>query len=290
MTIRDLYRQKKPVFSLEVFPPKKENSDDIEALYGAFERLENLAPDFISVTCGAGGTGGKSQTVDIADRLQNRHGILSLAHLTCVAATRADVQNELADMHRRGIGNVLALRGDIPQGSQLSASPDYRYAEDLIRGLRASSKDLCIGAACYPEGHIDCDDLATGIAHLRRKQDAGADFFITQLFFDNEVFYRFLDCARASGITLPISAGIMPILSRAQIERIIFMCGASLPAHIIRLLHKYENSPRALRAAGIAYTAEQARALAEHGVDGVHIYTMNRPEIAEACARALGKA
>lgn len=289
MSIRELYRQNRPVLSFEVFPPKKKERGSAEALYDALARISKLSPDFISVTCGAGGVGENRGTVDVADRIQKRHGILSLAHLTCVASTRADIEKALADMLERGVMNVLALRGDIPHDAQTPVSPDYRYAKDLIRDLRRE-KALCIGAACYPEGHIDCDDFGAGLRHLKEKQEAGADFLLSQLFFENEVFFRFLERVRAAGITLPVSAGLMPILSRAQIEHMIFLCGASLPSRIIKILHKYEHNPGDLCAAGIEYAAVQARELAEHGVDGIHVYAMNRPEIAEACAGALGRA
>ena len=287
MTVRDLYKKKQPVFSLEVFPPKKEGGDNVGVLHGTLARIANLAPDFISVTCGVSG---KSETVEIADYIQKRHEILSLAHLTCAAMTRADIEAALVAMRKCGVRNVLALRGDIPRGTPPFEAPDYRYAEDLIRDLRGRESGLCIGAACYPEGHIACGDLEIDIARLRRKEEAGADFLITQLFFENGVFYRFLERAGAAGVTLPISAGIMPIISLAQIQRMIFMCGASLPSKIIKILHKYENNAEDLRKAGIEYTAAQAEELAVHGADGIHVYTMNRPEIAEACASVLGRA
>jgi len=267
-----------------VFPPKKEGAE-VNALYDTLARIAGLSPAFVSVTCGVDG---KSKTVDIADYIQKRHDIPSMAHLTCLAALRADVDRALAVMHERGVENVLALRGDIPTDQGMSSSPDYRYAEDLIRDLRAREESLCIGAACYPEGHIECDDISLDIEHLRRKQEAGADFFVTQLFFENDMFYRFIERALKAGITKPISAGVMPILSRSQIQRMIFLCGASLPSVIIKMLNKYEHSPEALSAAGIEYACSQVRNLAEHGADGVHIYTMNRPQIAEACASALG--
>ncbi|MCL2677649.1 MAG: methylenetetrahydrofolate reductase [Clostridiales bacterium] len=290
MNIRELYRQRRPVLSFEVFPPKKEEGGDIGVLHDALSRIAVLSPDFISVTCGAGGSGAKSGTVGIADHIQRRYGIPSLAHLTCVTSTRADIEASLTHMLERGVMNVLALRGDLPPGGQAPVSSDYHYAGELIRDLRAREKALCIGAACYPEGHIDCEDLEAGIRYLKDKEEAGANFFISQLFFENEVFFRFLERIRAAGVTLPVSAGIMPILSRAQIERMLFLCGASLPSRIIKLLHKYENNPAGLCAAGIEYAVVQARGLAEGGVDGIHVYAMNRPEIAEACAGALGRA
>ncbi|MCL2616887.1 MAG: methylenetetrahydrofolate reductase [Defluviitaleaceae bacterium] len=284
MNIRDLYRQG-PVFSCEVFPPKK--GGDFDAMYDTLARISKLSPAFISVTCGVDG---KSKTVEIADHIQKQHGIPSMAHLTCLTATQPDIINTLESMRQCGVENVLALRGDIPQDGNLSPSPQYRYAEDLVRDLRTRNNNLCIGAACYPEGHIECDDIFADIERLRRKQDAGADFFVSQLFFENDMFYRFLERTRRAGVTNPISAGIMPILSRAQIQRMIFLCGASLPSSIIKILNKYEHDPETLGAAGIEYACAQARDLAEHGADGIHIYTMNRPQIAEACAKALGHA
>ena len=290
MNIQELFRQKRPLFSLEVFPPKKESDSNVETLYDTLARIAKLAPDFVSVTCGAGGSDGdKNKTVAIADHIQRQYGILSLAHLTCITATKLDVELALKDMLACGVGNVLVLRGDIPPETGLCAPTGYRYAEELIADLRGQNKHLCIGAACYPEGHIECEDLVRDRERLRRKEAAGADFLVSQLFFDNDIFYRFIEQARSAGVTIPISAGVMPILSRAQIQRMIFLCGASLPSRIIKLLHKYERNADDLRAAGIEYAALQARDLAEHGVQGVHIYTMNRPEIAEACANALGR-
>ena len=311
MPIKDFYKPGRPVISFEVFPPKKD--DDAESIVAPLSQMSALCPDFISVTCGAGGSGNTGRTAQVAS-LICRQGITALAHLTCMGADRARILQTLRQLHSEGIRDILALRGDPPTlrlppsgGSPddpPGVSPDptgsssddppgrppspYRFAEDLIREIRCQG-DFCIGAACYPEGHIDCDDPVRDIARLRKKQEAGADFLITQLFFDNDIFFRFLDRARGSGVTLPVSAGVMPILGRTQIERMIFMCGASLPSAIIRLLHKYEHSPGALRRAGIEHAAVQIAGLLDQGVDGVHIYTMNRPEIAEYCMKSIGR-
>ncbi len=287
MSIHKLYEEKRPVLSFEVFPPKKEADGAIEALYGTLARIARLKPDFVSVTCGAGGVGGSGKTLDIAGHIQTRCGVRPLAHLTCAASSRSDAKAALNAMHTMELRAVLALRGDLPPGQRDLAPPHYRYAEELIRDLRGWDENLSIGAACYPEGHIDCENLLTSISYLRRKQEAGANFCISQLFFENELFFRFLELARREGVTLPISAGVMPILSRSQIERMIFLCGASLPSRIVKLLHKYETSPADLRAAGIDYACAQVRELTERGVDGVHIYTMNRPEISEAIAAVM---
>lgn len=285
MRIKELYNSKRPVVSFEVFPPKKD--DEIEVIYESLGIMASLSPDFISVTFGAGGTGNGNRTSEISSSIQNNHGISAMAHMTCIGAEKDEIRQMLDEMKEGGVHNILALRGDLPEGRQNTGS--YRYASELIRDIR-SHGDFCIGAACYPEGHIECDNLIKDTEHLLRKQEAGADFLITQLFFDNEYFYRFLDRARAGGITIPISAGVMPILGKQQIERMIFLCGASLPSDIIKLLHKYRNNPSDLRKAGIEYSAKQVEDLIAHGVDGVHIYTMNKPAIAGACMERIGRA
>lgn len=284
MQISELYNQKRPVISFEVFPPKKDA--DIETVFSTLEQLAGQKPDFISVTYGAGGEGNVNRTCEIASAIQNRCGVEALAHLTCVTADRAQIRGVVDELAANNIHNILAMRGDLPTDRGTALSSDYHYACDLIRDLKAMG-DFCIGGACYPEGHIDCETMADSIAHLRQKQDAGADFLITQLFFDNSVFWRFQEKARAAGVTLPISAGVMPILSRGQIERMIFMCGVSLPSEIIKLLHKYEDNPTDLRAAGIEFAVRQMEELVRAGVDGVHVYTMNRPSIAEKAAARL---
>jgi methylenetetrahydrofolate reductase (NADPH) len=187
----------------------------------------------------------------------------------------------LEDLTLRGVKNVLALRGEYPKDSTIVKRQDYNYACDLIRHIKKENSSFSVGAATYPEGHINCDDMYESITHMRAKQDAGADFFLTQLFFDNDLFFRFFEATRACGINKPISAGIMPILNRKQIERMIFMCGVSLPSRIIRLLYKYENDEVSLRKAGIEYAARQAQELLRNKVDGIHIYTMNQPDIAQ---------
>ena len=296
--IKDLYKQRYPVISFEVFPPKKDA--DIAEIYWALGHMVALSPDFISVTYGAGGGSNHTMTAEIASSIE-RHGVCSLAHLTCIGAERENMLQTIEQMKQKGIRNVLALRGDIPDdtgGGSLcqdkprhgepSSVPYYRYAEDLILTLHKAG-GFCIGAACYPEGHIECDDLSFDTVSLLRKQDAGADFLITQLFFENDYFYRFLERVRGAGVTLPISAGVMPILSRKAVERMIFICGASLPSGIIKLLHKYENNPADLRKAGIEYMTKQAEDLLGHGVDGIHIYTMNKPDIAAHCLKQIGR-
>lgn len=205
-----------------------------------------------------------------------------MAHLTCMGASRDDVDQVLAAMREAGIENVLALRGDPIEGR---TTTDFHFAKDLIPVVREAG--FCVGAAAYPEGHIDCLDFDESIRHLKEKQDAGAQFFVTQLFFDNDCALRFLDAAHNAGITVPITFGIMPFLSKAQISRMVFMCGASLPSPIIKLLARYEEDPVALREAGVEYACRQLEGLAAAGVDGLHVYTMNQPSIAAAAMKAL---
>lgn len=266
--------------SFEIFPPKGELS--IESARTIAQELAKLDPAFISVTYSAGGSGNKQATAEIAAMIQDDHDVPAVAHLTCAGASQQSISAAIADMKDRGIRNVLALRGDLPEGYEPG---DFRYAKDLIPVL--ADAGFCVGAAAYPEGHIDCDSLRLNVEHLRQKQDAGASFLVTQLFFDNDCFYRFREGAEAAGITVPITAGIMPFMSKAQIQRMVFMCGASLPSPIIKLLARYEDDPASLRQAGIEYACRQLTDLQAHGVEGLHVYTMNNPEIARAASCAL---
>jgi len=274
LKITENFKKKKPI-SFEIFPPKGELS--VDALRGTLEGLKALSPDFISVTFSAGGTVNSNNTVELAGFIKNECGIETMAHLTCAHSRVDEIESVIASLREKKIENILALRGDIITGRE---SEGFKYAKDLIAYLR--DRDFCIGAACYPEGHIDCDSLEDDARYMREKQDAGADFFVSQLFFDNELFYRFLDRAHKAGITKPIIPGIMPMLGKPQIERMIYMCGASMPSAIVRLLHKYEDKPEDLRRAGIEYAAGQIKDLLKNQNDGVHIYTMNQPSIAKS--------
>ncbi len=266
--------------SFEVFPPKGELAlDQAERVVG---ELASLSPAFVSVTCSAGGSGNSANTVAVASLVQNRFDIPALAHLTCMGATAQDIAARLDALSDAGVGNVLALRGDPLPGAALA---DFRFAKDLIPVV--AREGFCVGAAAYPEGHIDCLDFGASLEHLRQKQDAGARFLVTQLCFDNDQALAFLEAARNAAITVPISFGIMPFLSKDQISRMVFTCGASLPSAVIKLLARWEHDPDSLRAAGIEYACRQLAGLAEAGVDGLHVYTMNRPEIARAAAEAL---
>lgn len=290
MRVDDIFREarqtgRKPI-SFEMFPPKGELT--LERARTVASEFAKVEPDFISVTYSAGGTGNSGATVEIAQMIASELGVPSVAHLTCISLDRDELDAKIGQMREAGIENVLALRGDRPApDSGIVPSKDFTYARDLIPALVEAG--FCVGAAAYPEGHIECDDLITSVAHLKEKQNAGASFFVSQLFFDNDCFYRFRELADRAGITIPITAGIMPFMSKQQISRMVFMCGASLPSPVIKLLAKYENDAEGLMQAGVEYACRQLEDLAEHGVDGLHVYAMNRPGVAAAAASALSR-
>lgn len=282
MLIKNIFKQKKPVISFEIFPPKKDSS--IDTIYDTIEALKDLKPDFVSVTYGAGGSS-RDKTIEIASIIKNKYYIEALAHLTCIALTDEKLEDFIENLKSNNVNNIMALRGDRPEGysENLFYKGSYKYASDLIR--RISSDDtICVGGACYPEGHLESNNLEEDIKNLKIKVDSGADFLVTQLFFDNELFYKFKDLACKMGINIPITAGIMPVTNRKQIERMVSLSGASLPQKFKRIMEKYENNPQALKEAGIVYATEQIIDLLSWGIDGIHLYTMNRPE---TCRRII---
>ncbi len=276
MQIASLFEQKKPVLSLEVFPPKKTSS--IETIYTTLDELQGLKPDFISVTYGAGGNAGDTATCEIASSIRNQYGIEPLAHLTCVNYTKTEIELILDRLQVQGITNILALRGDI--NPDIPPKHEFHYASELVAFIRERG-GFHVSGACYPEGHITSDSLVSDILNLKKKVDAGAEHLISQLFFDNHHFYSFLEKARIAGIEVPIEAGIMPVVNKAQIERMVTLCGASLPAKFTKMMQRFEHSPEALRDAGIAYAVDQIVDLISQGVDGIHLYTMNNSGIAK---------
>ncbi len=278
MKIKDMFEKKKTVVSLEIFPPKI--GAPVEGIYKTLEELSGLSPDFISVTYGAGGKA-KDRTVEIAKKIKNTYKIESLAHLTCISATRDQVEKIVSDMKRGGIENILAMRGDIPEDPDFEFPHPlhYEHAADLISDVRISG-DFSIGAACYPEGHVDCENKVKDIKYLKEKVDRGVDFLITQLFFDNELFYRFLDEIDLAGIDVPVSAGIIPVLNKNQILRITKLAGCVIPPKFQRILDRYEDNPAALKEAGEAYAIEQIIDLMAYGARGIHLYTMNKADTA----------
>lgn len=275
MKIADLFGKGRVVFSCEVFPPKK--TAPVDSIYQTLDGLREVRPDFISVTFGAGGSDTVNQTThEIASLVENRYQTTAMAHLTCVGAGREDVDRLFSQFKNDGVENILALRGDV--NPNYPAKTDFAHASDLITYIQTHS-DFGVSAACYPEGHPESPDLVSDIRHLKEKVDAGAEHLVSQLFFDNEDFFRFVERCRIAGINVPIEAGIMPVLSAKSIQRMVSLCGASLPRKLTRILARYGDHPRALREAGIAYAVDQISDLIAGGVEGIHLYTMNNPEV-----------
>lgn len=284
MKICELFKDGHTVFSFEIFPPKKDGS--IETVYKTLDELTDLKPDFISVTYGAGGSQPGCSTREIVSIIKEKYHTESIAHLTCVNSTKADIDRAIGEFKEHGIENVLALRGDI--NPDIEPKKEFLHASDLIAYMKERS-DLSFSGACYPEGHTEAASLDEDIANLKRKVDAGASHLVSQLFFDNGHFYAFLEKARAAGINVPIEAGIMPCVNAKQIQRMVTMCGASLPVKFTRLIARYGDSPEAMRDAGIAYAVDQIIDLAANGVDGIHLYTMNNPYVARKISESVSK-
>lgn len=275
--IRDLFNEKKPTISFEVFPPKKD--DEFEGVYATLDKLNVLKPDFISVTYGAGGSRSK-KTVEIASYIKNTLGIEALAHMTCVGNKKDDIDKVCEELASANIDHVLALRGDRPayMTDEQYESRDFAYANELITYMK-SKTDLHIAGACYPEKHFEAMSKRADMANLKNKVATGCDFLITQLFMNNDVFYDFQEKCLANGITVPICAGIMPITSAKQVATTISLSGTSIPKAFSDLVARYGDNPEDMRKAGIDYAIRQILDLKEYGADGIHIYSMNKPKM-----------
>ena len=284
MKITDKLSDKKITISFEVFPPK--TNDAYEGVLAAAKEIAYLNPDFMSVTYGAGG-GTSKNTVKIAKELKDT-GVDAVAHLTCVSSTKGEVKSVLEEIKAAGIENILALRGDIPEGATFPLKDGYMYACELIEDIKKEG-DFCIGAACYPEGHTESTNKTEDILNLKHKVDSGVDFLTTQMFFDNNILYNFLYRIREKGITVPVFAGIMPVTNGAQIERICKLSGTYLPSRFKAIVDRFGDNPAAMKQAGIAYATEQIIDLIANGVNGIHVYSMNKPEIAESIMKNLSE-
>ncbi|MBC8015873.1 MAG: methylenetetrahydrofolate reductase [NAD(P)H] [Sporomusaceae bacterium] len=275
MKISDMFKKDKIVVSFEIFPPKAQYP--VSTIYDTIQSLKVLNPEFISVTYGAGGSS-SATTFEIAKKVKNDYDLETLTHFTCIGASSDEIENSLEKIKKINVNNILALRGDSPsnQGDSSLSNSKYRYAKDLVTHIK-KNHDFCVGGAAYPEGHLDCRDLETTIDHLKQKVNCGTDFLITQIFFDNRVYYEFLDKVQKNGIDIPISVGIMPILNANQIQRICSLCGASIPSKMQTMIEKYGGNSPDMEKAGIEYACEQISDLVDHNVDGIHIYTMNKP-------------
>ena len=278
MKLTELFKRDGLSLSFEVFPPKTDASFD--SVRAATEKIAALHPAFVSVTYGAGG-GTSRYTLEIAENLQKTTGVPTLAHLTCVSSTHETVAERIADMRRHGIENVMALRGDLTPELETSdrGGWDYHHAVELVRELKEAG-NFCVGGACYPEVHPESANSREDIAHLKEKADAGCDFLTTQMFFDNSLYYSFLYRVREAGISVPVFPGVMPITAANQIERAIKLSGAFVPRRFLALIDRFGGNPAAMKQAGIAYATDQIIDLYANGVKNVHIYTMNKPDVA----------
>lgn len=279
------YFSKEPTLSFEVFPPKKDG--DFTSAFSILDELGKLNPDFISVTYGAGGSKSK-KTVEIASYIQNELKIPALAHLTCVGCKQDALMEVLNDLKAHNVNHVLALRGDRPKDmtDEQFESRDFAFASDMVRFVKQNT-DFHVAGACYPEKHFECFSMESDLNHLKEKQDAGCDFLITQLFFDNDYFYSFREKAAKKGINIPISAGIMPITSAKQIGTTVSLSGSSVPKAMADIIAKYSDSPEDMYKAGVDYAIRQILDLKQNSVDGIHIYTMNKPTIAAEIVSAI---
>ena len=283
MNIQRLFESKKVVYSLEVFPPKKTNS--IDTIYNTLYGLRGLKPDFISVTYGAGGSDTqKNKTCEIASLIKSEYQIEPVSHLTCVGSTKQDIIEFLDRLKASGVQNILALRGDITPDHGVI---DFEHASDLAAFIKKYDDSFNISGACYPECHCDAANIDEDIENLKKKVDAGVTHLVTQLFFDNNSFYTFMDKVEKAGIRVPIEAGIMPVINKAQIERTVSMCGASFPVKFSKMINKYANDPVALKDAGIAFATEQIIDLINNDVRGIHLYTMNNVDTATRITNSI---
>lgn len=287
MKISSLFGRGGPVVSFEFFPPKTD--EGVESLYRTVEELRPCRPSFVSVTYGAGGST-RDRTLELVSRIQRDLGITTMAHLTCVGSTRDEIGDVVRRLMDSGIQNILALRGDPPKGetSFRATAGGFSYATELVAFLRDKLPDLCIGAACYPEGHVETRDLERDLQHLVSKVKAGVDFLVSQLFFDNADYQAFLRRARSAGIAVPIVPGLMPVTNVGQTERFTQMCGARIPQELYRRLRIVANDASAVVATGVQWTVDQGRALLREGAPGLHFYTLNRSSATLAVHAALG--
>ena len=275
MIISNLFEKKKPGISFEIFPPKKEA--ELQNIDATLQTLATLHSDFISVTFGAGGSSADNRTVKLAQKIKKDYDIEPLVHLTCISNSKEEIKEILGQMESAGLKNVLALRGDV--NPNVPAKDDFRYASELVSFIKEQG-DFHVSGACYPEVHLEAADEVSDLRNLRKKVDAGAEHLVSQLFFDNNKFYDFLSKVRIAGIDAPVEAGIMPVTNKAQIKRMVTMCGAALPEKFERILERYGENKEALFDAGMVYAVNQIVELISSGVDGIHIFTMNNPVVA----------
>ncbi len=282
MKISEIHQQKKNVLSFEIFPPKKD--DELKNIDKTLEILCELQPDFISVTFGAGGSSNHNKTIQLAKKIKEEYHVEPVVHLTCLCYDKAEIDAFSKELASEGIQNVLALRGD--RNPDILEKKDFAHASDLITYLKQTG-DFCISGACYPECHPESAGRVEEMRYLKQKVDAGAQVLLSQLFFDNDYFYRFVEDCRIAGIDVPVTPGIMPVINARQIKRMVTMCGASLPQRFERIIHKFERNKEALFDAGMSYALSQIIDLLANDVDGIHLYTMNNPAVARKICEGI---
>ena len=282
MTIKEIFREKEVTLSFEVFPPKTD--EGYQAVEEAAAKIAALKPDFMSVTYGAGG-GTSKNTANIAADLQDKYGTPVLAHLTCVSSDKEHVKNMISVYKEKGIQNIMALRGDIPKEGRICF--DYDHATQLIYDIKSQDDSFCIGGACYPEGHVECARQSEDIIHLKEKVDAGCDFLTTQMFFDNSTLYQFLYRIREKGIEVPVVPGIMPITNAKQVARSVALSGSTIPQKMKIMVDRFADDPQKMKEAGIIYACDQIIDLISNGVSHIHVYSMNKPDIAEGIMKNI---
>ena len=284
MKIKDILEQNEVTLSFEVFPPKSE--DGIGAVENAARQIAGLGPQFMSVTYGADG-GSFAYTSQVASDIQDRTGTPVMAHLTCVSSDRNEIRGLLAGYRKKGIENIMALRGDIPDGGRECV--DFEHAVDLVRAIREEPGDFCIGGACYPEGHVESDSPSDDIRHLKTKVDAGCDFLVSQMFFDNSTMYNFMYRIREAGIEVPVLAGIMPITNAKQIARSVKLSGATIPPRFRMIVDRFGSDPAKMKQAGVIYATEQIIDLISNGITHIHVYSMNKPDIVKGIMDSMSE-
>lgn len=284
MKITEILSSGKPTLSFEVFPPKK--SSNYDSVAEATEKIAALHPAFMSVTYGAGG-GTSEYTLNIAKNIHDKYGTTVLPHLTCISSTKDQVHTMISRIRELGFDNIMALRGDIPEGG--SPVHDYSYAAELIREIREVDPEICIGGACYPDGHVECEHKDEDILHVKEKVEAGCNFLTTQMFFDNSVYYNYLYRLRERGVTVPVLAGIMPITNPKQVSRSVALSGTTVPNRFRAIVDRFGDNPASMKQAGIIYAAEQIIDLIANDCKYIHVYTMNKPDVAEGILNALSE-
>lgn len=278
MKISEVLKQDKPTLSFEVFPPKKDT--DFAQVEATATQIAALNPSYMSVTYGAGGST-KGLTIRLAEEIQKKYDVATIAHLTCVCAGKDSIRQALSDMKAAGIENILALRGDIPRDYEGEVFTDFAHASELAELIKACG-DFCVGGACYPEVHPDSADRNADIEGLKRKVEAGCEYLTTQMFFDNNIFFNFMYRIREAGITVPVIPGIMPITKRAQVKNAVKLSGCNVPERFKNIVDRFGDTESAMSQAGVAYATDQIIDLIANGVNHIHIYSMNKPEIAKA--------